>query len=381
MEGKKIGYDAKRAAQNRTGLGNYSRFVVGLLQRQAGGNEYVLYVPRRGRAAHLGEVAEGAAVVSPRSLSGRLLPWLWRAVGLCGDIRRRGLDLYHGLSNELPFGIRRTGARSVVTVHDLIFIHCPQYYKPVDRLIYRLKMRYAVGAADRVVAVSEFTKRELVRLMGVPAEKVDVVYQGQQLDFAALTDADRAAARRRHRLPGRYVLYVGTIEERKNLLLVAKAMVALGSQLPDDMRVVAIGRSTDYLVSVLAYLNSYGLADRMIFLHDVDQTDLAACYQMADFFVYPSRIEGFGIPMLEAATAGIPAIGCTGSCLEEAGGEGAFYVGPDDAEEMGSCMLRLWADEALRQERSALALAHAARFDDKALADSMLRVYEKALGC
>ncbi|MBP3762484.1 MAG: glycosyltransferase family 4 protein [Bacteroidales bacterium] len=379
----KIGFDAKRAAQNRTGLGNYSRFVLRLLRRYAPEAECVLYVPQPRQAKHLAEVpgVEGCSVVSPRSWLGRLVPSVWRTAGLAQALRRDGVALYHGLSNELPLGIRRVGCRSVVTIHDVIFLHHPEYYKPIDRFIYRLKFRHAARVADCVVAVSEYTRSELVRWLGVPAEKIEVLYQGQQLDFAHVGEADRQAVRQRYGLPPRYILYVGTLEERKNLLLAARAMACLRRQglLPEDMRLVAVGRATPYLDTLRRFLAAEGLSDRFLFLHNVSFDHLPACYLMADFMVYPSRIEGFGIPLLEAAAAGLPAIGCTGSSLEEAGGEGAFYVDPDDAQGMADCMLRLWRDEALRHTCSAKGLEYAGHFTDKALAEKLLDLYRRVL--
>ncbi len=379
----KIAFDAKRAAQNRTGLGNYSRFIVRMLRRFAPRHDYLLCIPNPARASQLADLpqADAYAKVSPHSWLGRRFPSLWRTLMIPRELKKRRVELYHGLSNELPLGIRRAGIPSVVTIHDVIFLHCPEYYKPVDRLIYRLKFRYAARVADRVIAVSEYTKHELVRWLNVPEEKIDVVYQGQQLDFARVTAGQRQYVRQKYHLPLRYILYVGTVEERKNLKLVADAMDWLRQRgdLPEDMRVVAVGRSTPYAEDLKVYLRDLKLDKYFLFLHDVAFADLPSFYLMADFMVYPSRIEGFGIPMLEAAAAGIPAIGCTGSSLEEAGGEGAFYVDPDDEEAMADCMLRLWNDPALRKERSAMGLAHAERFAEERLFDDLAGVYRKVV--
>lgn len=379
----KIAFDAKRAAQNRTGLGNYSRYIVRIMKQFAPQHDYLLCIPDMGRSAQLADLpqADAYAKVSPRSWLGRRFPSLWRTLMIPRELRRRGVGLYHGLSNELPLGIRRAGIPSVVTIHDVIFLHQPDYYKPLDRWIYRLKFRYAGRVADRVVTVSRYSKGELVSLLSIDAEKIDVVYPGIYLDFSLQSDARRSAVRKRLELPGRYIIYVGTIEERKNLLLVARAMESMKRQghLPEGMCVVVVGRRTPYTATLEAYLRRHGLEDRFVFRHGVPFSDLPLCYQMADFLVYPSRIEGFGSPMLEAAAAGIPAIGCTGSSLEEAGGEGAFYVDPDDAEAMADCMLRLWNDPALRKERSAMGLAHAERFSEERLFDDLAEVYRKVV--
>ena len=379
-----IGFDAKRAAQNRTGLGNYSRYIVRTLKERAPQNDYILFIPNPKKASQLSDLpqaTENYTLVSPRTCLGRALSSLWRTLALSCELRKQKVDIYHGLSNELPLGIRRAGCRSVVTLHDVIFIHQPEYYKPIDRWIYRLKFRYAGMKADRVITVSHFSKQELVRLLHIPADKISVVYPGIYLDFSKVTAADRAAVHARYSLPERFVLYVGTVEERKNLKLVAEAMSLMQKEgrLPAEMRVVVVGRKTPYAETLEHYLANNGLAGRFLFLSNVSFADLPACYQLADVFVYPSRIEGFGSPMLEAATAGVPAIGCTGSSLEEAGGPGAFYVEPDDAKGMADHMLRLWDDEALRKERSAMGLAHAERFSESRLFDDLMAVYNSLI--
>ena len=378
-----IGFDAKRAAQNRTGLGNYSRYIVRTLKEYAPENEYLLFIPNPKKTSQLSDLphAEDYTQVSPRTALGRLFPALWRTAAISCELRRHKVNLYHGLSNELPLGIRRAGCRSVVTLHDAIFLHQPEYYKPIDRFIYRLKFRYAGMKADRVITVSHFSKQELVRLLHIPAEKISVVYPGIYMDFSKVTAEERATVHARYNLPQRFVLYVGTIEDRKNMMLVAEAFNLLRAEgkLPNDMRMVLVGRHTPYTDTLQHYLADKGLSERFLFLHNVSFTDLPACYQLADVFVYPSRIEGFGSPMLEAAAAGVPAIGCTGSSLEEAGGQGAFYVEPDDAQAMADHLLTLWSDEALRKERSAMGLAHAERFSESRLFDDLMAVYNSLI--
>lgn len=384
----KIGFDAKRAAQNRTGLGNYSRFVVRVLSQQRPADEYHLYVPDRVRTPFLHEIPTlgGLRLHFPGGWLWRRLKSLWRVWGVTADVRRDGIGLFHGLSNELPLNIGRAGCRSVVTIHDLIFLHCPEYYHRVDRMIYNYKFRRACRVADRVIAVSEYTKREIMRYYGTPGEKIDVVYQGCDPVFGREIPAARLDdVRRRHGLPQRFVLYVGSIEERKNLMLVARAVALLnggGATGGDDgagkVHVVAVGRRTGYTERIEAYLRETGMEPWFHFFHGVTYDDLPAFYRLATVFVYPSRIEGFGIPMLEAVTAGVPAIGCTGSCLEEAGGPDSIYVAPDDDAEMADAIRRVLGDAQLRQRMAERGRQFAARFADERLAADMMAVYEKA---
>ncbi|MGN0281832.1 MAG: glycosyltransferase family 4 protein [Prevotella sp.] len=379
----RIGFDAKRAAQNRTGLGNYSRFVIRILQQHFPEDEQYLYLPNPKKTKFL-----------PTSESGnrkKLFPkgfWtcmrsIWRVWGINKDIKRDEIEIFHGLSNELPLNIKSTRCPSVVTIHDLIFIHCPKYYHWIDRKIYDYKFRRACRNADRVIAVSEYTKREIMHYYGTGAEKIDVVYQGCDPAFSAPIAKEKLEdVSSRYNLPHRFVLYVGSIEERKNLMLVARAMKRgeKGEGRGErnmDFSVVAVGKRTAYTDEIVSYLEENGIRGRFLFLHDVSFADLPSFYRLATAFVYPSRIEGFGIPLLEAISSGLPAIGCTGSCLEEAGGPGSIYVNPDDEEAMADALCSVMNDEEKRQKMIAAGLDYSKNFSDENLALQLHNVYEK----
>lgn len=381
----KISFDAKRAAQNRTGLGNYSRFVLDILYRYMPDGHFALYTPNPNKVTLLQRL-EGAASLSQEN-DGRfslhfpsgiwsLCRSLWRTFGITSDLNNTDTEIYHGLSNELPLNIGKAKCKSVVTVHDVIFRSFPQGYKPIDRWIYDYKFRKACENADKVIAVSEFTKQEILRYYHIPAEKVVVVYQGCDEQFRIkATDEQKTAVRKKYALPDNYLLYVGSIEERKNLLLLVKALV----KLPADMHIVAVGRKTAYFDKVKAFAEEHGLSERVHFVHGADFIDLPAIYQMADTFIYPSRIEGFGIPLLEALCSGVPAIGCTGSCLEEAGGPDSIYVGPDDEVALAEAVMSIRKSPQLREKMIEKGYAYASNFEEQKLASNLIAVYNSLL--
>lgn len=371
-----IGYDAKRAAQNKTGLGNYSRFVINLMLRHQVGDDYRLYVPSPSKNRFITDLPSNARIVSPHGLW-RALPSLWRVAGIASSLERDGVALFHGLSNELPLGISDVrSVRSIVTIHDLIFLRYPSCYKPIDRRIYDYKFHRACIESDRIIAVSECTKRDVMSFYGIDEDKIDVVYQGCDKAFSAVVpDEVKAAVARRYGLPPRFVLYVGSIEERKNLMLLVQAM----RHAKYRFHVVAVGKHTPYADKVAAWAERNGLSDRLMMLHGVPFADLPPIYQLADIFVYPSRFEGFGIPLLEALNSRVPVIGATGSCLEEAGGPGSVYVNPDDAGALAFNIDRLLEDEELRARMISDGLCHAARFNEQKLLADLLQVYGKTL--
>ena len=269
-----IGFDAKRANANFTGLGNYSRFMVDTMATYGDEHKYRMYIPKQCKNASYDSLLKHKNVSSilPRSSVMKRFRALWRTFFIKRGLLQDGVQLYHGLSNELPVGIHRTGIRSVVTIHDLIFLRYPQYYHRLDRIIYNRKFNYACRKADRIVAVSECTKRDIVKFYGISPEKIDVVYQGCDPVFARpVSKKEKDRVRAAYGLPERFILSVGTIEERKNLLLAVKAVEKL-----DDVHLVAIGKSTDYAKKVQDYVEAHGLENRVHIIHNLKFADIVS---------------------------------------------------------------------------------------------------------
>lgn len=374
----RIGFDAKRAVQNKTGLGNYSRLVIRILARLAPNNKYYLYIPRE-TPVHSLFPDESVTLIRryPGTFLKKKLCSFWRVWGVTADLEKDHIDLFHGLSNELPLNIhRQKQIKSIVTIHDVIFLRYPQYYKWIDRTIYNYKFRKACERADCVIAVSECTKRDIIDYYRIESDKIEVVYQGCDALFKIeATPKQKKEVQEFYQLPERYILYVGSIEERKNLLLLSKALL----HMPEDIQVIAVGRKTAYAQQVEAFLEEHKLKHRMRMISGVPFNYLPVMYQLASVFVYPSRFEGFGIPLLEALCSGVPAIGCTGSCLEEAGGPNSLYVDPEDEKGLAEAILRVWSDEKLRADMIKKGREYAEKFEEEALFKELKRVYDKVL--
>lgn len=370
-----IAYDAKRITHNATGLGNYGRMMIEALARFAPANRYLLYTPDPGRddlRDRLPQTPQIEFRYPQRPRKGIGKAW-WRSFGLRHELPA-DVALFHGLAGELPFGLHKSGVRSVVTIHDLIFLRFPTYYKWIDRTIYAYKYRKACRTADRIIAISEATKRDIVEFFGIAPEKIDVVYQGCDESFKReVAEETRRAVRAKYGLPERYILYVGSIEPRKNLLLVMQA----AARMAEPPHVVAIGKRTPYTAEVERFAAQHGLSERLHVFDRVEFAELPAFYSMADVFVYPSRFEGFGIPMIEAASCGVPTIGATGSSLEEAGGPDAAYVDPDDPQALADTIARIRADDTLRRRMIERGRAYVARFEPEKVVADLLEVYEK----
>ena len=377
-EGIKIGLDAKRIVRNGTRLSSYGRTLANDLAA-VGGLDLLLYAPDMGRQDLRGQVPERQNLhyCYPNGLySLSFCKSVWRTRGIAAQAQKDGVQIFHGLSGELPVGIRKRGIKTVVTIHDLIFMRHPEYYNSIDVKIYTRKFRHALREADRIVAISECTKRDICELGGVEAERVDVIYQSCAKLFSDIpTDRGLWQVRNKYGLPDRYILNVGSIEQRKNVLLAVKAL----HRLPDDVALVIVGRHTPYADEVGQYVKENGLCGRVLMLNGVPDEDLPALYRMADAFVYPSRYEGFGIPIIEAIRLGLPVVACTGSCLEEAGGPDSLYVGPDDDEAMAHAISQVLYGVEGRERRIELSQAYVERFENTGAAQRFADLYREIL--
>ena len=371
-----IGFDAKRIVRNGTGLGSYGRNMINCLADIAHPKDrLLLYSPDEGREDLRSQVTTTDNMVF-RYPDSHLPHSLWRTFGISSQLTRDGVDIYHGLSSELPIGIRKTGIRSIVTIHDLIFLRHPEYYNPIDVMTYRWKFHKTIREADRIIAISECTKHDIMQYGNVDESKIALIYQSCSTRFRQRASIETCnAVRERFLLPSRYMVSVGTIEERKNILLAVKAL----AYLPQDISLVVVGRPTSYSAKVERYAQTNNLSNRLLMLHNVGNTDLPAVYQMAEMCVYPSRYEGFGIPIIEAIQSGLPVVACTGSCLEEAGGRDSIYVGPDDAEGMAAAVRRVLKGSPEREGRIEGSMRYVQRFEGGNVARQVYDVYGELL--
>ncbi len=371
----RIGFDAKRAFLNNTGLGNYSRSVITSFAQYYPENKYFLYTPKQiqnSRTASMLNLPD----ITVREPSIPFFKSLWRSRFVVKQLIKDELDIYHGLSHEIPLGIQHTGIKTVVTIHDLIFFRYPHYYKAADRKIYEIKFGNACRNADRIIAISEQTKRDIIHYFGTDAAKIDVVYQSCDAAFSQGYSSDQLAAIGfRYNLPQQFLLNVGTIEDRKNLMLIAKALPAIDPAI----KLVVIGKETTYAEKVKKYLSDHQLGDRVVFLQNIPFTDLPAIYRLASVFVYPSEFEGFGIPILEALNSGTPVVAATGSCLEEAGGPSSIYVSPSDADALAAAINAILSNPEIRQRMVSAGKIHARNFTENAHAENLMRIYQKLM--
>ncbi len=358
----KVGFDAKRAFNNYTGLGNYSRFIIESLLQFIPENEYLFYTPKYPK--------KNLLPIEASSIRKTHFWWkgLWRTWLINQDLQKDKVGIFHGLSNEIPIGLKKTNIKSIVTIHDLIFLRYPDLYPGIDRFFYEKKFKYACQNADAIIAVSQQTKQDIVDFYKIPEANIRVIYQDSQ-DIYKKTSAPEQilAIKQKYHLSKPYLICVSSFSERKNQERLIKAFKLLERK---DIELILIGGKSGYSEKILS-ANPANV--RAIF--GVPAEDLPALYQGAIFGVYPSFFEGFGIPIVEALHSGIPVVAATGSCLEEAGGGGALYANPLDISDLADKMALLLGDDLLRKSLVRAGQSHIRQFSGENIARQVNQLY------
>ena len=357
----KIGFDAKRALNNSTGLGNYSRHLINGLLKFFPENEYTLFSPSV--SEFYTESIEGHyRIFLPQKTVYKTFGSWWRSYGISHDIAQERLHIYHGLSNEIPMGIDRARTRTVVTIHDLLFLEYPEQYRFIDRTIYEAKTKYAVKHADKVIAVSEQTKLSLIKHFQLKPEKVEVIYPIVELQHTGSESMSKA----------KYILNVGSLVARKNQHRLIEAYAMMEKNIAEELWIVGNGPMKKELEQVVKQLK---LAGRVKIITGIDNHQLAALYKSATAFVYPSLMEGFGMPVAEALLSGIPVVASAGGAIEEAAGAGSVFFDPCSIQDIAKQLSSVIDNQTLRQQMIASGLAHAQKMNSKNLSEQMMAVY------
>lgn len=373
-----IGFDAKRAFLNNSGLGNYSRTLIKSLYKYYPTNSYHLYSPkvRRSRFYQLVRASNKFHIHQPEGLVYKKLDSVWRSYGMTDELIHDGLDIYHGLSNELPINIGQNKAtKKIVTIHDLIFLRYPRLYSLIDRTIYNYKFKTSCEHADLIVAASQQTKDDILHYYNIAEDKIKVVHQSCADSFYEEEDVEfKKQLKHKYCLPNEFLLYVGTVEERKNLMTVVKAL-----KLVKEVKLVILGKRTSYFDKVQEYIYQNNLQNRVIVLSNVDNNELPYIYRLATVFIYPSLYEGFGIPVLEAMVTKTPVITSNVSCMPEIAGPHSLFVEPMNEYMMAEHIAKLFGDTRLREEIAQKSYDFATKFHSQQTSKNMMEIYQSLL--
>ena len=368
--------DVSAAVHRRAGLGRYAHELVKALADPGTGavtapQQITVFYHQCGEA-HLDPPIDRLPRLTTR-LSVR--PWrlttaLAYFTGLGMDRFFGSTDVFHATEHLLP---RLRNIRSVFTLHDLIFQFDPDSHKPLNIAFLKTMMPRFLKAADAIIAVSECSQRDAMRLYGVPKNKIHVIYEGVDPKFTPITDTTRlAAVRAKYQLPDRFILHVGTIEPRKNLPLLFEVIAH------SEEHLVVAGKLGWLTEPILAKVKELGVEDRVHFTGFVDDEDLPAMISSATVLAMPSKYEGFGLPVLEAMACGTPVVASNASSLPEVGGDAVLYAWPDDVRSWINLLDLVREDVELRSSLRERGLRQAAKFRWDEAARQTAEVYRAA---
>jgi len=362
--GIKIGYDAKRYFNNPTGLGNYSRTLINYLSIHAPENQYSLFVHQKFYPAGFNKF---------RVIKGKGLPALWRSHGMKNDIESSDIEIFHGLSAELPAKSKRK-LKYVVTVHDVIFKIYPKWYNGIDRLFYAEKLRQALEKADAIIAISEQTAKDLREYFTFDESKMHVIYQSWSNIYNALSFEEIHVPL----LPNDYLLFVGSFYERKNLQNVIWAM---SDPKCANIPLVIVGNgSRRYKQMILELIDELKLQRQILILDNVYDELLKQLYLRAKAVIYPSLYEGFGLPVLEALKCGIPVITSNNSSLIEIGNKACHIIeNPLDKDEISHAIVKFWEDSAYYNRLKDEIPEHIQQFSPETTARQVAQLYKSLI--
>jgi len=378
-----IGYDGKRAFQNKTGLGNYSRSLLSILNRYFPQLQYTLFAPKKTNLFDI-DSYHNFQTIQPQNFFYKKLPSLWRRIGIVKQIDQAHLDIYHGLSNELPKNIEKLNIKTVVTIHDLIFERFPKTYHLDERYTHRWKIKRACKIADAVIAISEQTKNDLIELYGVSPQKITVCYQSCNPIFEkTISEIEKSNVKKKYQLPDQYFLFVSSITARKNLIAICRAMIILKDTLAIPLVIIGDGKIEKNEVKQLMKEN--GIEHRLLFLNELSAAkedsftsaaDFPAIYQQAFALVYPSIFEGFGLPILEAMWSGLPVICSSVSSMPEVAEDAALYFSPEDTNQLAQHLQAIASDQQLVKILKDKGREQAKKFSTENYANQIIKIYK-----
>ncbi|MGI6718355.1 MAG: glycosyltransferase family 4 protein [Bacteroidales bacterium] len=375
-----LGLDAKRAFCNRSGLGNYARNIIWALNKYYENIFQVLFTPQVSydifnlKDKNLSFKLDTITLVNPLNIP--FYKSLWRSYFLGNQLDKYNVSVYHGLSNELPYNIKKANVKKIVTIHDVIFMSHPHLYTKIDANTYFKKTTFALQNADVVISVSEETKNQILKYFKVDPEKIVVVYQpcNRVFNLDYLSEKENSdllySTKNKFNLPNNFMLSVGNIEKRKNLINVVKAI----DEYNIDYPYVIVGKHTKYADELKSFINQRQIKN-VCFLHNVDTLDLKGLYQLADFTIYPSVAEGFGIPIIESLSSKTPPILNDINCFKEAAGDGALFTNTQEIRSLAKSIKKFIDDKELRSEITEKGYNHIQKFSHKQIASKLVDIY------
>ncbi len=368
-----IGIDARLLERRMTGIGRYLANIVRYIPACDPRNRYFLFTHRpvggfpKENLVNIAtmDAAAGGALQKIRSV-------LWLHAVLPRFLKKEKIDILFSPNTLLPIG--KTATKNAITICDVFQLVDPKFHSPLYRAYFSFFLSRTLKKTDHVFTISEASKRDIVRLLHVPEEKITVTYLAADECFMprAISPADRVRYAKKYGLPERYILYVGVLENRKNIDGIIKIADDLRGK--TDVSIVLAGRAG---YGGKEYVEEIKRRNNMRHLGFFEDADLPYLYNLAELFLFPSRYEGFGLPPLEAMQSGIPVVASSASSLPEVIGDAGILLPPENHQEFADAILRLLADPQKRTDAAARGLAQAKKFSFEKTARETIAVLNK----
>lgn len=365
-----IGFDGKRLYHNETGLGSYSRSVLKRMLQFYPNENYKIFVHHK---YYTTSPFKHTDLVDKTVVASHSSPKAWRLKYIQDELIEHQIQIYHGLSNELPINLPNQ-IKKVVTIHDVIHSKLPKSFSVFDRMIYKKKTKKAIQDADCIIAVSQQTKNDLIEYFQASEHKIKIVYPtwNREFDYPITYNIKDEYWNKIH-IPRDFILYVGAISKRKNFISILKALLVPENK---DKNLVAVTQGGDEYKKVEKFIYENNLQDRIYFLHNIPNYELPIIYHMSQGLVYPSLYEGFGLPILEALCCGKPVITSKVSSMPEVGGDACIFIDPNNIEELANAIQFIYYNLEYKEEIEQKAKLQVQQFAPDIMVKQLMDIYQ-----
>jgi len=375
---RKIGIDIRplQTAFKRVGIGTYTLNLIKNLLKLDSDYEFIFCALRDVALENGLNIKKKLKLNRPKRVKHIAF---WEQVLLPFDLVRGRFDLYHstgGLTQVWEIGVPYfQPCETVVTIYDLHPIIFPKFAFIANARMYKIQLK-AAKKATQIITISESTKRDIIRLLGIPEEKITVIYLAYSENFKPISDNSLLeSVKAKYGITGNFVLYVGNYNVHKNI----EGLITACAKLKDDFNLVIVGRKSSYPDAIFSQIDNLQLRKKVVFTDSIPTLELALLYNAATVFVFPSFHEGFGIPPLEAMSCGCPVISSNRASLPEVVGDAGILIEPDDIDRLATAIQEVLTNQKLKARLKAAGLKQAAKFSWKKTVQQTLEVYKKAL--
>lgn len=373
----KVALELQPLLKHRTGVGWYTFEIIKRLVEQESGIEYSGFYFNFLNRNQLPEELSNVTSKVCKLMHYRVYQRIWNYVPISySSIFGRKADIYHFFNYLVPPGVK---GKVIVTIYDMVFKRFPGTMSNANFKALENNLLKSADRADIIITISENSKNEIVQYLGIDPAKIQIVSPG--VDVARYKEdisvSQKEAVKRKYNLPDEYILYLGTLEPRKNVESIIDSFFCLRESYNKDIKLVIAGKKGWGFDTIFQRVESYGLQECVDFIGYVEEVDKPAIYNMAEVFMFPSLYEGFGMPVIEAMAAGVPVITSNNSSLPEAAGDAAKLLDPMDTEAMAAELYNILTNSSMRDEMIKKGLEQSSRFTWENSIEQLVNIYKR----